>query len=114
MIHSPGYTLVGKDHLGNSYYQRTASETQTNRDRVVIFGPEYLKQFGEYEASMITPEWHGWLHHMTNTIPGNLPRPAYHLDKTPYDPANPYLPKGHRRHGSNRRCWSKVEAWSPK
>ena len=113
VIHSPLYTEVGKDHHGNTYYQRKASETQTNRDRVIIFAPQFMQGYGQYDATAITSEWHAWIHHTTNEIPGNAPKPFYHIDKPTYDPASPYLPKGHVRHGTQRRIWAKVQSWSP-
>ena len=41
--------LVGKDHLGNKYYQSKSGK------RWVIYN-------GEIEASKIPPHWHAWLH----------------------------------------------------
>lgn len=53
--------LVGEDELGNKYY--------TNKDetkRWVIYN-------GPIEASRISPDWHGWLHHTFDECPGTTP-----------------------------------------
>lgn len=42
---------VGEDDQGNAYY-----ETRDGKRRWVIYD-------GEMEASRISPDWHGWLHH---------------------------------------------------
>lgn len=42
---------VGEDELGNIFY-----ENSDKSKRWVIFN-------GEIEASKISPDWHGWLHH---------------------------------------------------
>ena len=47
--------LVGKDHLGNKYYQ-----DKKNR-RWVIYS-------GEIEATKIPQEWFSWIHHINNKI----------------------------------------------
>ena len=47
--------LVGKDELGNKYYE------SKNGKRWVIY-------FDEIEASKIPVEWYSWMHHMSNKI----------------------------------------------
>ncbi len=48
---------VGEDAQGNSYY-----ETKDKKRRWVIFN-------GLAEASRVSPEWHGWLHHTFDEPP---------------------------------------------
>ncbi len=48
---------VGEDEFGNVYYQ-----TKDGVRRWVIYK-------GEADASKITPDWHGWIHHRTDTPP---------------------------------------------
>uniref|UniRef100_A0A0E0R2Y7 NADH dehydrogenase [ubiquinone] 1 alpha subcomplex subunit 12 n=1 Tax=Oryza rufipogon TaxID=4529 RepID=A0A0E0R2Y7_ORYRU len=76
-IHNIGATLVGVDKFGNKYYEKL-HDTQYGRHRWV----EYAEK-GRYNASQVPPEWHGWLHHITdstgdeatvNSPPGRLPR----------------------------------------
>ena len=56
------YTLffgkyVGKDDLGNKYY-----ENKRKQRRWVIYS-------GEINASKITADWYSWIHHISNTTP---------------------------------------------
>jgi len=53
--------LVGTDALGNKYYQ-----TRDGVRRWVIYS-------GEWEASTVSADWHGWLHHTFDDAPGNKP-----------------------------------------
>lgn len=48
---------VGEDEFGNVYYQ-----TKDGVRRWVIYK-------GEADASKITVDWHGWIHHRTDTPP---------------------------------------------
>ena len=44
-----------------------------------------------YDSSTVTPEWHGWVHHMSDTAPGQTPLNVQRIGKTasvdhcPYD-----------------------------
>ncbi|MGI9392576.1 MAG: NADH:ubiquinone oxidoreductase subunit NDUFA12 [Parvibaculales bacterium] len=53
-------SLVGKDSLGNRYYQSKDGR------RWVIFA-------GEAEASAICASWHGWIHHTEQNPPEDNP-----------------------------------------
>ena len=55
---------VGVDDQGNSFYR-----TADGKRRWVIYA-------GEAEASQVSPDWHGWLHHTFEDPPqdGHLPR----------------------------------------
>ena len=59
---------VGRDPAGNAYYQ-SADGTR----RWVIYN-------GEAEASRVSPEWHGWLHHTWQEPPTRAP-----LARKPWD-----------------------------
>lgn len=52
---------VGEDEQGNVYYQ-----TRDGKRRWVIYN-------GECEASRISPDWHGWLHHTFKEAPTDAP-----------------------------------------
>lgn len=77
---------VGEDSFGNIYY-RNADDTK----RWVIY-----KDVAE--ASSVTPEWHGWLHHTFELPPTEAPLKRWDWEK----PAKPnmtgtdeaYLPPG--------------------
>jgi NADH:ubiquinone oxidoreductase subunit len=95
---------VGEDAEGNVFYQ-----TKGGKRRWVIFN-------GESEATRISPEWHGWLHHTWDEPPTERPlthraweKP--HLPNLTGSPAA-YAPAGslRRRHPEPQRDY---EAWSP-
>ncbi len=52
---------VGEDEQGNVFYQKDGGKR-----RWVIYN-------GDMEASRISPEWHGWLHHTWDKPPTELP-----------------------------------------
>jgi len=107
---------VGTDSYGNRYY-RLKGDRPTGRGggrfsrerRWVIYN-------GRPEASKVPPEWHAWLHHMDDEIPG--PRQHHPWEKphepnltgTPraYHPPGSILRGGHRQHASGD-----YEPWVP-
>ncbi len=64
---------VGEDGDGNVFY-----ETRDGKRRWVIYS-------GEAEASCVSPDWHGWLHHTFEEPPkdGALPRQDWERDHKP-------------------------------
>lgn len=54
-------TKVGEDAQGNVYYR-----SKDGARRWVIYN-------GEMEASRISPDWHGWLHHTWDQPPTEAP-----------------------------------------
>ncbi|KAJ8451374.1 hypothetical protein Cgig2_017765 [Carnegiea gigantea] len=58
-IHNIGAKLVGVDQFGNKYYENM--NVQCGRHRWV----EYASKT-RYNASQVPPEWHGWLHYITD------------------------------------------------
>ncbi|CAD5226630.1 unnamed protein product [Bursaphelenchus xylophilus] len=56
--------LVGSDKFGNKYYQDNSLFMP--RNRWVVYDQ---KQWLDYDASQVPPEWHRWLHHMTDEPP---------------------------------------------
>lgn len=56
-------SFVGEDADGNRFYQRDGGKR-----RWVIYN-------GLAEASRISPEWHGWLHHTFDAPPTESPLP---------------------------------------
>ena len=83
---------VGEDEQGNIFYR-----TQDDSRRWVMFN-------GEAEASRVSPEWHGWLHHTFDKPPTEAPLPKKTWEK-PHEEnltgtAMAYAPAGSiRRHG---------------
>ncbi len=95
---------VGEDEAGNTYY-----ETRDGKRRWVIFN-------GEAEASRVTPDWHGWLHHTFKEAPSKQP-----LAHKPWE--QPHLPNltgtvaAYAPAGSLRKAApaarSDYDAWTP-
>src|SRR5579859_3755969 len=91
-------TLVGTDALGNRYYKGPPG--QWGREaRWVLYA-------NEDEASLVSPEWHGWMHHRaadppTVTPPVNRPwQKPFAPNATGTDAA--YRPPGHTLEGAHR------------
>jgi NADH:ubiquinone oxidoreductase subunit len=55
---------VGTDQLGNKYYRADPRKGYRHEQRWVLYK-------AEAEASLVPPEWHGWLHHQTDTVPSD-------------------------------------------
>jgi NADH:ubiquinone oxidoreductase subunit len=102
---------VGEDAQGNIYYQ-----TRDGSRRWVIYN-------GESEASRVSPDWHGWLHHTWNEPPTKAPplRRAWekpHQENLTGTPAA-YAPPGSLRAGAQSPAAAgpatrrDYEAWQP-
>jgi NADH:ubiquinone oxidoreductase subunit len=116
-IRNPGlflYTLrrgghVGRDALGNQYYERPG-RTKTARTR------RWVVYTGAPDASTIGPEWHSWLHHLTDKpLPdtGAKPWQRPHQPNLTGTPAS-YRPAGHDYEGGKRAPASAdYESWTP-
>ncbi len=95
---------VGEDEQGNLFYQ-----TADAKRRWVIYN-------GEAEASRVTPDWHGWLHHTWDEPPTKQPMKHRawelpHLENLT-GTALAYVPPGSiRREAPLAR--SDYEAWQP-
>jgi len=103
--------LVGTDELGNRYF-RSAKAGQWGRE------PRWVLYASEDEASLVPPEWHGWLHHRSDALPTEQPpvkRPWLkpHLpNATGTDAA--YRPPGHTLEGGRRApATGDYQAWTP-
>ena len=98
--------LVGEDENGNKFYQ-----TADGKRRWVIYN-------GEAEASQVSPDWHGWLHHTFDESPkdGALPRKSWERDHKPNltGTDGAYHPPGSVFTSAERpRVAGDYEAWQP-
>ncbi len=97
---------VGEDEQGNQFYQ-----TADGKRRWVIYN-------GEAEASRVSADWHGWLHHTYDEPPTEKPLPRKAWEK-PHLPnmsgtAVAYHPPGSVVTVSERpRVAGDYEAWQP-
>ncbi|KAF1758943.1 hypothetical protein GCK72_015403 [Caenorhabditis remanei] len=98
-------TLVGSDKFGNRYYEN--NEYFVPRNRWVEF-PD--KVWLDYDATQVPPEWHSWLHHITDDAPSVKPPPTQsfvldHKENTTLDADKKYIPYSTTR--------TKVQGWTP-
>jgi len=95
---------VGVDAQGNRFYQ-----TRNGKRRWVIYN-------GEAEASRVSPEWHGWLHHTFDAPPTESPL-AHKSWERPHVPNMTGTGLAYVPPGSIRRADPVVrkdyEAWVP-
>ena len=107
-----GAKKIGSDSLGNVYYEHTARSGYNHPRRWVLYK-------GAPEPSSVPPEWHGWLHYQTNSVPENespsfrqpwqLP-PQENLTGT----SRAYHPPGHLLSGGSRaKATGDYEPWTP-
>lgn len=105
--------FIGKDENGNSYYE--AKDTKDSYDgrkrRWVIFE-------GYAEASKVSPDWHGWLHHTFDEPPTVEPlkRQAWERDHIPNltGTVHAWRPQGSIACGGERqKATGDYEAWRP-
>lgn len=95
---------VGEDAEGNVFYQ-----SKDGKRRWVIYN-------GEIEASRVSPDWHGWLHHTFDAPPTVAPLPKKAWEKPHTEnltgTALAYAPAGsiRRTDSAPRRDY---EAWQP-
>ncbi len=95
---------VGEDQEGNVFYQ-----SKDGVRRWVIYN-------GEAEASRVSPEWHGWLHHTWDRPPTEAPLPRKVWEKPHQEnltgTALAYAPPGSLRR-PEPVARSDYEAWQP-
>ena len=95
---------VGEDEAGNRFYR-----SRDGKRRWVIFN-------GEAEASRVSADWHGWLHHTFEEVPTDRPLPHKSWEKPHQEnltgSALAYAPAGSIR-GADPKERSDYEAWSP-
>ena len=98
---------VGSDSLGNVYYRE-----RRGARRWVIYS-------GAAEASHVPPEWHGWLHHIVDDVPGGRGGAPEHSWVLPHRPNQTGTPNAYRPPGSPLASGARpaatgdYDAWSP-
>ena len=58
--------FVGEDEYGNRYYEEKKPSLEGRKRRYVIYR-------NLAEASLVTPDWHGWMHHIVDEPPTVAP-----------------------------------------
>ncbi|MEM1315848.1 MAG: NADH:ubiquinone oxidoreductase subunit NDUFA12 [Pseudomonadota bacterium] len=97
---------VGEDEAGNEFYRSKQGDR-----RWVLYN-------GVVDASKISPDWHGWLHHTWDEPPSEkpLPRKAWEKDHKPNltGTDGAYRPPGSVLTPQSRpRATGDYEAWQP-
>lgn len=97
---------VGEDDQGNTFYVN-----EDGSKRWVMFN-------GDTEASRISPDWHGWLHHTYDAPPSEKPLPTKSWEK-PHLPnmtgtTGAYVPPGAVTTPARRpHATGDYDAWAP-
>lgn len=102
---------VGEDEWGNQYFEEKKL-TYDGRKR------RYVTYKGYADASRVPPEWHGWLHHMYDDAPSEVPLKTQSWEKDHHPNLTgtiyAYKPQGSLDKGGVRQKVSgDYEAWSP-
>ncbi|HVY84065.1 MAG TPA: NADH:ubiquinone oxidoreductase subunit NDUFA12 [Caulobacterales bacterium] len=104
-------SLVGQDEYGNRFYEERRPSLDGRKRRWVVYD-------GLAEASRVSPDWHGWLHHTFEEPPTVAPFKTKPWEK-PHQPnltgtVRAYRPKGSLARGGRReKATSDYEAWKP-
>ena len=103
--------VVGHDSAGNTYYEQRRAPKNGRAKRWVIYKDRA-------EASMVPPEWHGWLHYTFNAPLAN--DSVYHKPwQQPHQPNltatdQAYRPPGAQAAGGQRaKATGDYQAWTP-
>jgi len=117
LLRNPGLVLftlrrgahIGVDALGNQFFERPAPAPGGRARRWVVYK-------GAPEASSIGPEWHAWLHYLTDAP---LPDTGHRPWQKPHLPnqtgtVESYRPAGHDYAGGKRaHATGDYESWTP-
>ena len=105
-------TKIGTDGYGNTYHEASPRKGYKQTRRWVMYE-------GDPEPSKVPPEWHGWLHHQTDSVPndeGESYRRSW--QKPPEENRtgtnHAYRPPGHAFvKGKRQKATGDYEAWTP-
>lgn len=102
---------VGEDAQGNKYYEERRASLNGKPRRWVVYS-------GLAEASRVPPEWHAWMHYITDEPPTVAPLKRQAWEK-PHRPnltgtVQAYRPPGSLARGGQRaQATGDYEAWTP-
>ena len=105
--------FIGQDELGNRYY-----EAKDNRDSYDKHKRRWVIYDGYAEASKVSPDWHGWLHHTFAEPPTTAPfaTKAWEKEHRPNltGTIHAYKPQGSlAAEGVRPAATGDYEAWKP-
>lgn len=102
---------VGVDEFGNRYYRAKKATLHGRQKRWVLFK-------GKVEASQVPPEWHSWLHHVTDEPLSEEAAESKSWQKAhaanPTGTSDAYRPQGHDYKGGRRAAATgDYQPWTP-
>lgn len=100
---------VGRDEFGNRYFEERRARPGRRPRRFVIYG-------GIEDASAVPPEWHAWLHYLTDAPLTEGRRHPWEKPHRPNLTGTPwaYRPPGHDYRGGRRApATGDYEPWTP-
>ncbi len=105
---------VGQDETGNRYFEAKTDRESYDKGR----RRRYVIYKGYSEPTKIPPDWHAWMHYLTDEPPSVAPlkRRAWEKDHLPNLTGTVYAwrPKGSIARGGERaRAVGDYEAWRP-
>lgn len=103
--------VVGQDQFGTRYFREKRPKKGASERRWALF------RAGR-DPSIVSPEWHGWLHHTGDIPPNKTHRQHFGWEKPPIPNqtggANAYLPPGAmQRGGKHAATIAEYEPWRP-
>jgi NADH:ubiquinone oxidoreductase subunit len=107
-----GGSKVGEDEYGNRYFEEKGHTGPDGRKR------RWVLYKGYADASKVSSDWHGWLHHTFDQPPTEAPlsRKSFEMDHRPNltGTVHAYRPEGSLMRAGNRQSTSgDYEAWAP-
>ncbi len=102
--------LAGVDEFGNKYFKGKPRKGTKRERRWVVYKEDF-------QASNVPPEWHGWLHHQSDIVPGKTKKnPHRHDWVKPHKPNmsgtdEAYFPPGYD--GKREDATGNYVAWKP-
>jgi len=108
--------LVGADSYGNRYYRLRGYRPEQLGSGRFSRERRWVMYRGEPEGSKVPSEWHAWLHHTIDEVPGPRQRYPWEKEHQPNLTGTPYAyhPPGSVLRGGHRaRATGDYEPWSP-
>ena len=108
--------LVGTDQYDNRYYRLKGDKPSGRGGGRFSRERRWVIYRGEPEGSKVPSEWHAWLHHTVNEVPGAWPHYAWEKPHQPNLTGTPgaYHPRGSVLRGGHRaRAAGDYEPWTP-
>jgi len=105
-------TFIGEDGFGNRYYEQTRGVGPLGKARRWVIYRDIA------EASLVPPEWHGWLHYTVDTPPEKTDYQARPWERA-HRPNMTGTPEAYRPPGSiltpesRPKATGDYDAWTP-